>query len=116
MKAPFGPDSELWRINLYATGLVFGPSEVLMQIAHPRVAQGVSDSSRFREDALGRLRRTLQTVNQIVFGTGQAAAEMRVRLTAVHDCVQGPTSHQGYPVRRYIRLMSQTCCFGYWRP
>ena len=89
---PFGPDSELWRINRYATGLAFGPSAVLMQIAHPCVAQGVSDHSRFREDALRRLRRTPRTVNHIVFGTRHEAAEMRARVTAAHDRVTGPTS------------------------
>tara|TARA_B110000008_G_scaffold279058_1_gene324698 strand:- start:5153 stop:5344 length:192 start_codon:yes stop_codon:yes gene_type:complete len=36
----FSPDSELWLVNRYANGLLFGPAAVLLQVAHPRVAQG----------------------------------------------------------------------------
>ena len=49
----FSRESEVWRVNRHANGLLFGPAAVLLQIAHPRVAQGVVDYSDFREDALG---------------------------------------------------------------
>ena len=88
----FSPDSEIWRVNRYANGLLFGPAAVLLQVAHPRVAQGVADHSDFQDDALGRLRRTLSTVNRIAFGTIEEAEEMRARLSAVHGRVQGKTS------------------------
>ena len=65
----FSPDDEIWRVNRHANGLLFGPAAVLLQIAHPRVAQGVADHSDFQHDALGRLKRTLTTVNRIAFGT-----------------------------------------------
>lgn len=78
-------------MNRYANGLLFGPAAVLLQVAHPRVAQGVADHSDFREDALGRLRRTLSTVNRIAFGTKQEAEEMRARLNSVHGGVRGET-------------------------
>ena len=79
-------------MNRYANGLLFGPAAVLLQVAHPRVAQGVADHSDFRDDALGRLRRTLSTVNRIAFGTVTEAEEMRARLNAVHGGVKGRTS------------------------
>jgi uncharacterized protein (DUF2236 family) len=85
----FSSDSEIWKVNRYANGLLFGPAAVLLQVAHPRVAQGVADHSDFRDDALGRLRRTLSTVNRIAFGTVAEAEEMRARLKAVHGGVQG---------------------------
>jgi len=88
----FSPESEIWRVNRYANGLLFGPAAVLLQVAHPRVAQGVADHSDFRDDALGRLRRTLSTVNRIAFGTKTEAEEMRARLSAVHGGVKGTTS------------------------
>lgn len=88
----FPPDSEVWRVNRQANGLLFGPAAVLLQVAHPRVAQGVADHSDFREDALGRLRRTLSTVNRIAFGTKAEAEEMRARLQDVHGRVKGETS------------------------
>jgi uncharacterized protein (DUF2236 family) len=97
----FSPDSEVWRVNRYANGLLFGPAAVLLQVAHPRVAQGVADHSDFQKDALGRLRRTLSTVNRIAFGTIKEAEEMRAKLREVHGRVQGKTSEgmagpQGY--------------------
>lgn len=79
-------------MNRYANGLLFGPAAVLLQVAHPRVAQGVADHSDFQDDALGRLRRTLSTVNRIAFGTVAEAEEMRARLKAVHGGVKGETS------------------------
>lgn len=79
-------------MNRYANGLLFGPAAVLLQVAHPRVAQGVADHSDFREDALGRLRRTLSTVNRIAFGTKKEAEEIRARLKEVHGRVKGETS------------------------
>ena len=54
--------------------------------------KGVADHSDFREDALGRLRRTLSTVNQIAFGTKEAAEKMRARLRVVHGGVNGAIS------------------------
>ena len=87
----FGPCSELWRVNRYATGLLFGPAAVLLQIAHPRVAQGVADHSEFEQDALGRLRRTLTTVNRIAFGTHEEAERMRARLETLRGRVKGTT-------------------------
>jgi uncharacterized protein (DUF2236 family) len=79
-------------VNRYANGLLFGPAAVLLQVAHPRVAQGVADHSDFQDDALGRLRRTLTMVNRIAFGTVAEAEEMRARMTAVHGKVKGKTS------------------------
>lgn len=88
----FSPESELWQVNRHANGLLFGPAAVLLQIAHPRVAQGVADHSDFQNDALGRLRRTLSSVNRIAFGTVAEAETMRKRMTQVHSKVSGETS------------------------
>ncbi|MCF7673883.1 MAG: DUF2236 domain-containing protein [Akkermansiaceae bacterium] len=88
----FTPDSEIWRVNRYACGLLFGPAAVLLQVAHPRVAQGVADHSDFRQDALRRLRGTLSTVNRIAFGTRVVAEQLRARMTAIHGRVRGEIS------------------------
>ena len=97
----FGPDSEIWRVNRYATGLLFGPAAVLLQVAHPRVAQGVADHSDFRGDALGRLRRTLTTVNSIAFGTHEQAEQMRRHMTTVHQRVRGESAQGVAGSKRY---------------
>ena len=54
---------------------------MLLQVAHPKIAQGVADHSRYREDPLGRGIRTFTAVYSIVFGTRDEAiaAAQRVR-------------------------------------
>lgn len=88
----FGHDSEIWGINRWRSGLLFGPQAVLLQVAHPRIAQGVAEHSDFRRDTLGRLRRTLATVNAIAFGTRAEAQQAQARLNAVHQRVRGRTA------------------------
>jgi uncharacterized protein (DUF2236 family) len=88
----FGPDSEMWRICRERCGLIYGPAAAILQLAHPRIAQGVHDHSAFRTDTLGRLRRTLEGTNRIAFGRLSAANAMRTRLAAVHGKIHGVVS------------------------
>jgi uncharacterized protein (DUF2236 family) len=87
----YGPESEAWRLNREATLLLgAGPRALLMQIAHPLVAEGVAQHSNFREDPWRRLRATLRSYLTIVYGTTtQARAEIG-RLNRFHRGVSGP--------------------------
>jgi len=84
-----GPGSMMWRVNREAVLLGSGPAALLLQIAHPLVAEGVAAHSDFEADPFGRLRRTLRTTLDLVFGDGPAAARAVRRLNAVHARVQG---------------------------
>ncbi len=67
-----------------------GPRALLMQIAHPLIAEGVDQHSDFRRDPWTRLRRTLRSYLTIVYGSGSTArAEIR-RLNALHRSIAGP--------------------------
>lgn len=88
----FSMDSEMWRINHQKCGLFFGPAAAILQIAHPRIAQGVADHSQFESDSLGRLQRTLLSTNRIAFGSLEEAREMKQRLAKVHASVRGEVS------------------------
>ena len=48
--------------------MICGPAAAILQIAHPRIEQGVHNHTNFRTDIMGRLRRTLESTNRIVFG------------------------------------------------
>jgi uncharacterized protein (DUF2236 family) len=87
----YGPDSVAWRLNREATLLIAaGPRALLMQIAHPLIAEGVDQHSDFRADPWRRLRETLRSYLAIVYGTTTTArAEIR-RLNALHRSVSGP--------------------------
>jgi uncharacterized protein (DUF2236 family) len=87
----YGPGSEAWRLNREAALLLgAGPRALLLQLAHPLVAEGVDQHSDFRADPWARLAGTLRSYLRIVYGTtSQARAEIR-RLNRLHDSVTGP--------------------------
>lgn len=86
----FGPHSVLWRVNRESAVTLAGTCALLMQFAHPKVAAGVRDHSRYQVDALGRLRNTLDLTLAIVFGPRAAALEAVRVINARHRTVRGP--------------------------
>ena len=97
----FDLDSEMWRINHQKCGLFFGPAAAILQIAHPRIARGVAEHSDFRNDTMGRLRRTLSATNGIAFGTLVEADAIKERLKQVHGQVRGETPQDMNGPNRY---------------
>ena len=85
----FGPDSMMWKVNRESVLLLGGRAALLMQLAHPLVAAGVSEHSDFQSDALSRLRRTLDVMLSITFGDLATADKMMHRVDAVHSRVKG---------------------------
>lgn len=96
----YGPASEAWRLNREAALLLgAGPRALLMQIAHPLVAEGVDQHSAFRADPWTRLAETLRSYLRIVYGTTAAArAEIR-RLNGLHRSVAGPVHDRAAAAR-----------------
>jgi len=86
----YGPESEAWRLNREAFLLLgAGPRALLLQLAHPLVAEGVDQHSDFRGDPWGRLRGTLRSYLRIVYGDLGAARDEVRRLNRLHDAVAG---------------------------
>jgi uncharacterized protein (DUF2236 family) len=87
----YGPDSIAWQINREALMiLASGPRALLLQLAHPLVAEGVDQHSDFRSDPWARLVDTIRSYTRIVYGTTRVArAEIR-RLNAMHRSITGP--------------------------
>lgn len=85
----FGPESAAWKINREGVLYFGGMRALLMQIAHPKVAQGVADHSNFESDPLGRALRTFSTVYQIVYGDRDTALAAARRVHAIHVGVRG---------------------------
>jgi uncharacterized protein (DUF2236 family) len=85
----YGPGSRMWRINREAVLLGAGPAALLMQIAHPLIAEGVAQHSDFQRDPFARLRGTLRTTMDMVFGDGPTASRALGRLNAAHATVRG---------------------------
>ncbi len=85
----FAPDSITWKVNSEAVLLLGGPRALLLQLAHPLVAAGVADHSRFEQEPLTRLRATLDTMLGIVFGDRETALALARRIDEVHGRVRG---------------------------
>lgn len=93
-QSPYEPGSVMWRVSRENFILMKGAAAAILQVAHPQVARGVAEHSLFTEDVWGRLRRTLDAVYSISFGTADEVAEMRRRAAARHKPVRG-TGPQG---------------------
>jgi uncharacterized protein (DUF2236 family) len=86
----FPPDSVIRRVNV-EPALLFGAGRaLLLQIAHPAVAQGVHEHSDFKANPFKRLQGTLESTYAVVFGTDELANGVGRRIRRMHDFVQGP--------------------------
>ncbi|CAN5745439.1 hypothetical protein BH24CHL8_BH24CHL8_11630 [soil metagenome] len=79
----------MWRINREAVLLGSGPAALLLQIAHPHVAEGVAQHSDFAAAPFRRLEATVHTTMGLVFGDGRRAERAVRRLNGVHAGVRG---------------------------
>lgn len=84
-----GPNSVSWMVLSDPSTLLGGLAAVLQQACHPLVLQGVSDHSAFRDDPLGRLRRTVSYVLASTYGATSEVEALAARINRVHQQVQG---------------------------
>jgi uncharacterized protein (DUF2236 family) len=87
----FSPDTMIWQVHREMVLLAAGGRALLMQLAHPKVAAGVAQHSQFKEDPLGRLQRTTDTLWSILFGERSEARAALEQMKNVHRKVQGIT-------------------------
>ena len=88
----FAPESVIRRIgNTPVTPFLGGGTAVLLQVAHPLVAAGVADHSRYDNDLWRRLTQTLRALYLITFGTKAEAERAGAAVQAVHKHVRGTT-------------------------
>jgi len=80
--------------NSPLTPFLGGGPAVLLQVAHPLVASGVTQHSDYRRDLWKRLVRTLRALYLVAFGTKAEAERAGEAVQAVHAHVQGVTETQ----------------------
>jgi uncharacterized protein (DUF2236 family) len=86
----FGPDTVTWRVHADFPGMMAGGICALMlQTLHPLALAGVWDHSNFREDLIGRLRRTTGFVAGTSYAPRAAAETLIARVRRIHDRVRG---------------------------
>lgn len=85
----FGPGSMAWWLNReMVLGLVVLRA-LFLQVAHPKVAQGVAEHSDFRRKPFARAYATFRAQQQIVFGTCDESIDALMRIYARHSVVAG---------------------------
>lgn len=85
-------DSIAWKINSEIVLLLGWNPAILLQVAHPLVAAGVTEHSLFLTDPPGRPRRLWRTLNvmfDLTFGRPAEVQRAADAINAVHDRVYG---------------------------
>jgi uncharacterized protein (DUF2236 family) len=81
-----------WKLHREVVLLAGWGAAILLQLAHPLVAQGVAEHSAFLRETRGRvrrLRRTLESMLALTFGDEHEASRAVARINAIHDGVHG---------------------------
>jgi uncharacterized protein (DUF2236 family) len=86
----FPQDALIRRVNAEPAIALGAGRALLLQLAHPAVAQGVQDHSDFKRNPLKRLQGTLEAMYAVVFGPEDLAAGVGRRVRWIHDFVTGP--------------------------
>jgi len=93
----FGPQAICWQVHGdFPSMLIGGISALMLQALHPLALAGVWDHSNFRQDMLGRLRRTGQFISGTTFGSTQDANWLIDKVRTIHLQVTG-TAPDGRP-------------------
>jgi uncharacterized protein (DUF2236 family) len=97
----FGPGSITWGVLREPLLILAGARALLLQAAHPHVAQGAIDHSAFENDPFGRLMRTFDWAGAVGFGTTAEAREASAHVNRLHKKVTGtlPRKHAGPSVK-----------------
>lgn len=86
----FGPDSMVWEVHAdFTSMMVGGVSALLLQMLHPLALAGVWDHSTFRQDMLGRLRRTSLFIAGTTYGGTHDAEQLIEKVRTIHLQVVG---------------------------
>lgn len=86
----FGPDSACWKVHGdFTSMMVGGIAALFLQMLHPGPLAGVWDHSNFRQDMLGRLRRTARFIAGTTYGDRAEAQALIDRVKGIHGQVTG---------------------------
>ncbi len=85
----YGPGSVAWKVGREVAVLLGGSRAVLMQLAHPLVAMGVSKHSSYMSDPFGRAERTFMHGEWLMFGSMEKARKAAREINRLHKGVHG---------------------------
>jgi uncharacterized protein (DUF2236 family) len=84
-----GPRSITWRRASDSRTLLAAGYALVLQVAHPTVGAGVAEHSSYKEDPWGRLVRTLDFTNSLIYAEPPVAAAVARRIRSLHTRIKG---------------------------
>ena len=84
-----GPGSITWQRAADARTLLAAGYALVLQVAHPTVGAGVAEHSSYREDPWGRLFRTLDFTNALIYCEPAVSAAVARSVRARHRQIKG---------------------------
>ncbi|MHB8718885.1 MAG: oxygenase MpaB family protein [Candidatus Dormibacteria bacterium] len=88
----FGPGSVTWRVMSQPLLMLGAGRALLLQAAHPLVAEGAIEHSAYATDPFGRFERTVAWVTIVCFGTTAEARAATREVNRLHRGVHGRLS------------------------
>ena len=120
-EALFAPQSVIWRVHGDVTTMMIGGvAALLLQMLHPAALAGVWEHSNFRDDMLGRLRRTARFIALTTYGERALAEAAMARVRTVHAQVRGimpdgSTYHADDPaLLAWVHVVEASCFLDAW--
>src|SRR5258708_8717002 len=89
---PSGPGSITWQVNGEMASILGWQRAILMQFAHPMIAQGIAHHSTFSSSAKAKIQRfdrTLDRMLRLTFGTPREVWETARSIDRIHAHVHG---------------------------
>jgi uncharacterized protein (DUF2236 family) len=84
-----GPRSITWRRASDSRTLLAAGYALMLQVAHPTVGAGVAEHSVYKHDPWGRLSRTLDFTNSLIYAEPPVAAAVARRIRSMHRQIKG---------------------------
>jgi len=90
----FGPRSMFWEVTKYSTAFIGAGRAVLLQTAHPWVANAIKQHSKTMTDPIGRFRRTFTNVFSMTFGSLDQVLKASINVHNIHATMFGKLEEQ----------------------
>ena len=110
----FGRGSLTWKLYRNPFILLGGMRALLLQIAHPAVAEGVKLFSNFHEEYLYRAHHTFTSMSTLFFGDTQQAIKTARHLYRMHSMIRGTFESQnqgGVVCKKFIATNPELLCW-----
>jgi uncharacterized protein (DUF2236 family) len=84
-----GPGSVTWQRAADVRTLIAAGYALVLQVAHPTVGAGVAEHSTYKRDPWGRLFRTLDFTNSLIYAEPLVAAQVARNIRSMHTRIKG---------------------------